>query len=43
MSKKEQIVMLKNMRNFLLNELPNIIQRNKVEYFDIEEYMKNNL
>ena len=43
MSKKEQIVMLKNMRNFLLNELPDIIERNKVEYFDIEEYMKNNL
>ena len=43
MSKKDQIIMLKNMRNFLLNELPDIIQRNKVEYFDIEEYMKNNL
>lgn len=40
MSKKEQIIMLKNMRNFLLNELPNIIERNKVEEPKVKQKVK---
>ena len=32
--------MLKNMRNFLLNELPEIIERNKVEKSKVKQKVK---
>ncbi len=40
MSKNEKIIILKNMRSFLLNELPNIIGKNNLEEHKVKQKVK---